>query len=410
MNFIWDLDGTLFDSYAVIRTALFRALERAGISFDRKYAGDEIIRTSVRSFLKTLGGEPEKLQRMFDEEHDALTDRITLIPGAKNTLERLSAAGCRHFVATHRNETALRALESNGIAAQFTEVITSVHGFARKPAPDSVNYLIEKHSLAREETFYVGDRSLDTECAKNAGIGAIFFCPKGSPAAFTGREDYVIENLSEVFDIFAVESAKAFIKKLFENEYSGHDYYHSLRVYETARALAAKEGADVYRVSLAALLHDADDIKLSPETHKDKARARAFLSGIGAEEIDDICRMIDEVSFRGTDSVRPSSLEGMCVQDADRLDALGAIGIARTFAYGGSHGRPIYTPGEQPALGMDEAAYRKSVSCSVNHFYEKLFLLPALMNTPSAKAAAEKREKLMRDYLEAFMAEWKGGI
>jgi len=415
MNFIWDLDGTLFDSYGVINAALFRTLERAGIAFDREEAKKEIIRTSVRKYLSDLGSEKE-LQRVFDEEHDALTDSITLIPHAKQTLVALTADGARHFVATHRNETALRALKRNGIYEMFTEVVTSIQGFARKPAPDSVNYLIEKHSLKREETFYVGDRSLDIECARNAGIGAILFYPDGSGAVVTGKEDYIIKDLSEVTAIAReagiINAALEYIKSLFENEFSGHDYWHSVRVYKMAKTIAQREGADVFTVSIAALLHDADDVKLSPETYKNKDNARAFMAGQGISEETQtaVIRMIDEVSFRGTDSVTPSSLEGMCVQDADRLDALGAIGAARTFAYGGSHKRAIYTPGEQPVTDMDEAAYRASSSCSINHFYEKLFKLPAMMNTDSAKKAAAQREGLMRDFIAAFLREWDGEI
>lgn len=207
-----------------------------------------------------------------------------------------------------------------------------------------------------------------------------------------------------------IEHAVEFIKTFFQNEYSGHDYYHSLRVYQTARRIAESEGADVVTVSLAALLHDVDDIKLSPETYEKKDNAVAFLKNekIPDTEIGNICRMIDEVSFSGGSTAAPSTLEGKCVQDADRLDALGAIGIARTFAYGGNHNREIYNPAVQPVFGMSKDEYRNHVSTSLNHFYEKLFLLKDKMNTQSAYAVAERREMYMRQFVEEFLSEWNG--
>ena len=118
--------------------------------------------------------------------------------------------------------------------------------------------------------------------------------------------------------------------------------------------------------------------------------------------------IIRTVSFKGTDSVRPDSLEGQIVQDADRLDAIGAIGVARAFAYGGAKGRKMYDPAEPPRLNMDEAAYRANQGTTVNHFYEKLFLLRELLCTQPARDIAAGREAFMRDFLTQFYAEWNG--
>ena len=206
-------------------------------------------------------------------------------------------------------------------------------------------------------------------------------------------------------------NALEYIKEIFSADSSGHDYYHTIRVYKLATEIAKQENADANIVQLAALLHDVDDIKLSPQTHNTKKNAVDFMTAnkVDADIIDIVCKIIDEVSFAGIDSVVPSTIEGKCVQDADRLDAIGAIGIARTFAYGGSRGRKIYDPDIKPRIGMSKEEYRKNLSStSINHFYEKLLLLKDMMNTTSGKKLAEHRQAVMQEYLNEFMAEWEG--
>ena len=187
--------------------------------------------------------------------------------------------------------------------------------------------------------------------------------------------------------------------------------YESMRVYRLAMQIAEQENADMLIVQLAALLHDVDDVKLSPETHDTKKNAVRYMknSGVDDKVIASVCKIIDEVSFVGTDSVVPSTLEGKCVQDADRLDAIGAIGIARTFAYGGSKGRRIHDPDIKPMTNMNKADYNQNHnSTSINHFYEKLLLLKDMMNTETAKKMAMHRQAVMKEYLVEFMAEWEG--
>lgn len=211
-------------------------------------------------------------------------------------------------------------------------------------------------------------------------------------------------------DKTVIDYAMEYVKDIFENDHSGHDYFHTLRVYNTASQIAIKENANLAVVQLAALLHDVDDIKLSPETAAKKDRAVAFLRKhrIPEERIENICRIIDEISFKGTDSVTPETIEGKCVQDADRLDAIGAIGIARAFAYGGNHNRVMHDPEIKPLPNMSGEEYRRHISTTVNHFYEKLFGLKDLMNTATAKEIALKRDVYMRDYITEFLCEWDG--
>ena len=194
-----------------------------------------------------------------------------------------------------------------------------------------------------------------------------------------------------------INKAMEFAKAIFAGDASGHDFDHTLRVYHTATRLAIEEGADLQIVQLAALLHDVDDRKLSPETCEVKLRAVSFLRENGLEEecISKIVDIISRISF-SAQLPPPESIEGKCVQDADRLDAMGAIGIARTFAFGGSRGRRMHDPD-----GVDKNA-------SIQHFYDKLLRLKDTMHTATGRRMAEERDGYMRQFLEQFYCEWGG--
>lgn len=204
-------------------------------------------------------------------------------------------------------------------------------------------------------------------------------------------------------------TVEAYIRQLFAGESSGHDAEHTLRVYRTALRIQQEEGGDRLIVGLAALLHDADDRKLF-NTADTLANARAFLSAqnIAPDTTEQICAAIRSVSFKGTDTQRPATLEGCIVQDADRLDAIGAIGIARAFAYGGAKGRAMHLPDQPPQLHMNAAQYAANQGTTINHFYEKLLLLENLMNTPTARRLAHARHLYMESFLSEFMDEWEG--
>lgn len=205
-------------------------------------------------------------------------------------------------------------------------------------------------------------------------------------------------------------SAEAFLIGLFAGDSGGHDIHHTMRVHDLARAICFREGGDEDVVRLAALLHDADDPKLFRSAGYPNARRFMESQGVLEGMQRRVLSIIDQVSFRGTSSVIPDTIEGRIVQDADRLDAIGAIGIARAFAYGGSRGRPMHVPGVGPTLGMDGDAYRSNEGTTVNHFYEKLLLLKDMMGTATGREMAEHRHAYMVGFLEEFMAEWDGRL
>ncbi len=204
------------------------------------------------------------------------------------------------------------------------------------------------------------------------------------------------------------DAAKEYIRSLFEGDGSGHDYYHSLRVHDAAVTIQASEGGDLDIIRLAALLHDADDRKLFDSEDYDNARSFMCSNGIPEEMQERVVHIISQISFRGKDSVTPDTLEGRIVQDADRLDAIGAIGIGRAFAYGGSRSRPMHVPGMGYEEDMDADTYYNHENTTINHFYEKLLLLKDMMNTPTARELAEGRHRFMESFLEEFYAEWEG--
>lgn len=194
---------------------------------------------------------------------------------------------------------------------------------------------------------------------------------------------------------------------------SGHDWWHIARVWGNARQIAAAEAADLFVVELAALLHDIADWKFhgGDETAGPRA-AREWLDSLHVEPqiVDHVCRIIAEVTFKGADVATPmSSVEGRVVQDADRLDAIGAVGIGRAFAYGGHKGRLMYDPAVPPERHDSFDAYRRNTGPTINHFYEKLLLLKDRMQTETGRALALQRHQFMETFLAQFFAEWDCG-
>lgn len=204
----------------------------------------------------------------------------------------------------------------------------------------------------------------------------------------------------------------SFVKKELENAEGGHDWFHIERVYKNASLIAKRETCDILIVQLGALLHDIADSKFhdGDETVGPK-KARMFLESKNVPEktITHVVNIIENISFKGGHEAKKfSSIELDIVQDADRLDAIGAIGIARTFNYGGFKNRAIYNPEIEPNLNMSKEEYKNLNAPTINHFYEKLLLLKDKMNTNTGKEIAAQRHDFMELFLNQFYAEWNG--
>ncbi|MEO7960891.1 MAG: HD domain-containing protein [Ginsengibacter sp.] len=212
-------------------------------------------------------------------------------------------------------------------------------------------------------------------------------------------------------DIIAVTAE--FVKKELAGAEGGHDWWHIQRVWNNARMIAAGENANLLIVNLAALLHDVADAKFHQgDETVGPERAVLFLESrnLHRDDIEHIKKIIENISFKGGNAKTFfTSIELNIVQDADRLDAMGAIGIARAFNYGGFTNREIYNPAILPDLQMSKQAYKKSTAPTLNHFYEKLLLLKDRMNTVTGKKFAEERHEFMQIFLDQFYKEWNAG-
>jgi uncharacterized protein len=205
-------------------------------------------------------------------------------------------------------------------------------------------------------------------------------------------------------------AAEEYAREELRHEGSGHDWRHIERVRNLARTIAREEGADLYICELAALLHDLADAKIAGDEATGQRRVRDWLMTHEVEPsvFERVMEIIATMSFAGGNRPPMRTLEGRVVQDADRLDAIGAVGVARTFAYGGSRGRLLYDPDISPQQHTGAEAYHASDAPTINHFYEKLLLLKERMNTPYARRLAEGRHAYMEAFLAEFYAEWDG--
>ena len=203
---------------------------------------------------------------------------------------------------------------------------------------------------------------------------------------------------------------ETWVREKLAHDHSGHDWEHIRRVRDNALYIARQEGGDVLVIELAALLHDVVDDKVVEDVEAAYRELGEWLDaqGIALAVTEQIIHIISTMSFKGGNRPPMSTLEGKIVQDADRLDAIGAIGIARTFMYAGAKGHAMYDEGLSVRETMTEHEYRKGKSTAVHHFYEKLLKLKDLMNTDTAKRLAEERHEYMERFLQQFMKEWNG--
>jgi uncharacterized protein len=207
-----------------------------------------------------------------------------------------------------------------------------------------------------------------------------------------------------------ITDTETFVKRVLENDSSGHDWWHIDRVRTMAIYLAKVEGGDLFTVELAALLHDVDDWKLvGVNVPGQRSKGWLIKNGVNNLMTNKVCSVIEGISFKGANvSTMTNDPECAVLQDADRLDAMGAIGIARAFAFGGSRGRSICDPRIVPVQHNNFEDYKKSNSTTINHFYEKLLLLKDQMQTGTGRVLAEQRHQFMLRFLDQFYSEWNG--
>ena len=210
-----------------------------------------------------------------------------------------------------------------------------------------------------------------------------------------------------------IENTKRFVKHVLKDAEGGHDWFHTERVYKNAIKIAKGEAVDMRIVALAALLHDIADSKFhnGDETIGPRmAREFLFQQNVDSAVIEHVVQIIKHMSFKNSLENKETfeSMELFVVRDADRLDAMGAIGIARSFNYGGFKNRMLYDPSVKPNLQMNKADYKSSTAPTINHFYEKLLLLKDRMHTKTAKKMAKERHDYMESFLKQFYAEWDG--
>ena len=207
--FIWDLDGTLLDSYGVIVDSLYQIYQEKGIELDKREILFDVTNESVSAFIK-------KMEAEYGVPFDALKDRYSIISGKEKAnikamehaieiLDYLKSKGIPNYVFTHRGTTTESVLNNVGLVSYFDEIVTSLNGFKRKPSPDGLDYLIKKYQLDKENTYYVGDRPLDIECANKAHIKSIMFIPKQSVINRTNKETFVINDLLDIKNLGIIE-------------------------------------------------------------------------------------------------------------------------------------------------------------------------------------------------------------
>jgi len=202
--FIWDLDGTLLDSYKTIVDGLYDTYKEYGIELNKDEIHKHVITYSVSYINKmtdVTGISFDEMKARYSEIGEEKKKDIQLIPNAKETLDALAARGVKHYVFTHRGKSTESVLKQLSIYDCFDEIVTSQNGFARKPEPDGINYLVDKYNLDHKQVYYVGDRTIDMDCAKNAGVIGVLYLAKDSYCEPNGSETYIVDNLYDIINL-----------------------------------------------------------------------------------------------------------------------------------------------------------------------------------------------------------------
>lgn len=399
-------------SYHRINKAQWERLERGETTRERlKHDRWAELLAELRLDVGKAGEMAECYERQLGTHAD-------LLPGAMAFLRAVHPVMKIALVSNGFSAIQRGRLSRSPITAELDAVVISQEVGVDKPDPAVAHAaLIALGCRDASQAVLLGDSaSADIACAHRAGLKSIQLRPDGqfSEQATWGVTDLrqaalLLTGSDQAWQDAVLQLCREYAERLFAGEAGGHDLQHTLRVERNAMRIQREEGGDLFLIRLAALLHDADDGKLF-DTEAGLTHARSFMAEmcLTPQETEKVCGMIRTVGFRGGHNAPPATLEGRIVQDADRLDAIGAIGIGRAFAYGGAHGRLMHDPRENPADFASAEEYARAKGTTINHFYEKLLLLKNRMTTPTGKRLAEERHAFMEEFLARFTGEWDG--
>lgn len=420
---IFDLDGTLQDSEQLATEA-----NRMGFRFvlGRDATPTELDQLAGKPVAKVISQIfPEHGQAIFTkavEHYDACCHTICCYDGVREMLHELSAVGYKLGIASSkRRKYIVKEMEANGILSLFEAIVGQEDTDEHKPSAAPLLLAAEKMGLSPEQCVYIGDLPTDLLAARAAGMtSAAALWGEGRQERLSPcSPDLVFATPHSLLSFFivqmqeqAIEAAERFAKMVLAHDPTGHDWWHIHRVVRMSERLAREEGADRFICVLAALLHDVADEKLNASKEDGLRKVSDWLDSqsLSTPDARHIMDIISTMSYNAGENPPMRTLEGKVVQDADRLDAIGAIAIARTFLYAGWIGHPIHDPQLPPRDGMTPKEYRQNKSTAINHFHEKLLKLKELVNTPSARQIAEERHRYMEQYVKRFYREWDGQI
>jgi uncharacterized protein len=352
-------------------------------------------------------------------------DALRCYDGVQAMLTGLAAAGIPLGIVSSKHRAYVeKELAMHGLQGYFPVIVGQEDTSSHKPSPEPLLLAAAQLGVAPGDCVYVGDQPTDMQAAEAAGMTAIAAlwgegtleqlgaCSPGwiceTPQALL---EHMLRDAHRQDRERALGAAERWVESVLGGDRTGHDVWHIRRVVRMAERLARAEGADAFVCAMAAWLHDAADEKLNASKEAGLHKVGDWLDSqpVAEEDRRHIMNIIATMSYNGGNNPPMPTLEGRVVQDADRLDAIGAIAIARTFVYAGWKGDPMHDPALPPRDAMTPKEYRQGRSTAVNHFYEKLLKLKGLINTEAARPIAEERHAYMEEYLRRFHKEWNEG-